>query len=65
MGDLQHRSRWRLLPVLGVFAGGLVYALLPTGAFGAHNLAARAAITGAVAGVTAVLISMLINRRVT
>jgi hypothetical protein len=38
--------------------------LLPTGAFGAHDFAARAAITGAVAGVTAVLIFMLIDRRV-
>jgi hypothetical protein len=40
-------------------------ALLPTGAFGAHDFATRAAITGAVAGVTAVFIFMLINRRVT
>jgi hypothetical protein len=64
MDDRQHWSR-KLLPVLGVFAGGLVNALLPTGAFGAHDLAARAAITGAVSGATAVLIFVLINRRVT
>ena len=63
MGDRQHWNR-KLLPALGVFAGGLANALLPTGAFGAHDFAARAAITGAVAGVTAVLIFMLINRRV-
>ena len=64
MDERQHRSR-SLLPALGVFAGGLVYSLLPTGAFGAHDVAARAAITGAVAGVTVVLILMLTNRRVT
>lgn len=62
MNERQHRSR-SLLPALGGWT--LVYALLPTGAFGAHDLAARAAITGAVAGVTAVLIFMLTNRRVT
>ena len=64
MDDRQHWSG-KLLPVLGVFAGGLANALLPTGAFGAHDFATRAAITGAVAGVTAVFIFMLINRRVT
>jgi hypothetical protein len=64
MDERQHRNRW-LLPALGVFAGGFAYALLPTGAFGALDFAARAAITGAVAGVTALLVSMLTNRRVT
>ena len=65
--DMYERPRGsrRLLPALGVFAGGLVNALLPTGAFGTHDLAARAVITGAVSGVAAVLIFMLINRRVT
>ena len=51
----------RFLPILGVFAGGLVNALLPPGLFGAHDFAARAVVTGAVAGVTAVLIFMLIQ----
>jgi hypothetical protein len=50
MDDRQPRTRW-FPPVLSVFAGGLVYALLPHGAFGTYDLAARAAITGAVAGV--------------
>ena len=57
MDDQSHRSRW-LIPVMGVFAGGLAYGLLQTGAFGTHGLAARAAIIGAVAGVTALLVSM-------
>ena len=56
--------KW-LVPVLGVFAGGLAYALLPAGAFGANDLAARAAITGTVAGVTALLVSMIASRRST
>jgi len=57
---MDERQYWkRRLPALGVFAGGLVYALLPAGAFGAHDFAARATITGAVAGVTAVLILVL------
>jgi hypothetical protein len=62
---MDERQYWRRrLPALGVFAGGLAYAMLPAGAFGAHDFAARAAITGAVAGVAAVLIFMLTNRRV-
>jgi hypothetical protein len=39
----------RFLPVLGVFAGGLVYAVLPAGVFGTYDVASRAAVTGAVA----------------
>jgi hypothetical protein len=57
MDNRPHSNRWRI-PVLGVFAGGLAYALLQTGAFGALHLAARAAIIGAVAGVTALLVSI-------
>ena len=64
MRERQHRSR-SLLPALGVFAGGFAYALLPSGAFGPHDLAVRAAITGGVAGLAAVLILMLTNRPVT
>jgi len=54
MRERQHRSR-SLLPALGVFAGGFAYALLPSGAFGPHDLAVRAAISGAVAGFAALL----------
>ena len=45
--------RSRFLPVLGVLAGGFAYAVLPSGAFGAYDVAIRAVITGAVAGATA------------
>jgi len=31
--------RSRFLPVLSIFAGGLVYATLPHGAFGAYDIA--------------------------
>jgi len=55
----------RVLPILGVFTGGLVHALLPARTFGAHDFAIRAAITGAIAGVTAVLIFVATNRPVT
>jgi hypothetical protein len=64
MNAPQHRTR-SVLPALGVFGGGFVYALLPTGTFGAHDSAVRAIITAAAAGVTAVLIFMLTNRRIT
>ena len=57
MDNRLHRRRWRI-PVLGVFAGGLAYALLQMAAFGPLHLAARAAIIGAVAGVTARLVLM-------
>jgi hypothetical protein len=50
------------VPLLGVFAAGLVYALLPTGAFGAHDIAVRAAVTGAVAAFAAALIFRLMSR---
>jgi hypothetical protein len=63
LNEPQQRSR-SLRPALGVFSGGLVYAVLPNGAFGTHDVAVRAVITGAVAGVTAVLIFMMTNRRV-
>ncbi len=45
----------RFLPVLSIFAAGLVHSVLPHGAFGAYDIAVRATITGAVAGVTALL----------
>jgi len=48
--------RFRFLPVLGIFAGGLAYALLPRGAFGTYDVASRAAITGAVTGVSCLLL---------
>ena len=51
--------RSRFLPVLGIFAGGLVYNVIPRGVFGAYEVASRAAVTGAVAGVTCLLVLML------
>jgi hypothetical protein len=55
--------RSRFLPVLSIFAGGLVYAVLPSGAFGTYDVASRAAVTGAVAGVSCLLVLMLTKRR--
>jgi len=68
--DMNHDARTtsrryrmeRLLPGLGFFAGGLVYSLLPRGAFGAHDVAARAAITGGTAAAVALVI-FAISRR--
>ena len=54
--------RSRLLPVLGIFAGGLVYTVIPHGAFGEYDVAIRAAVTGAVAGVTCLLVLTLSKR---
>ena len=54
--------RFRFMPVLSMFAGGLAYAVLPRGAFGAYDIASRAAITGAVAGVSSLLILTLTKR---
>jgi hypothetical protein len=54
--------RSRFLPVLSIFAGGVAYAVLPRGAFGAFDIASRAAITGAVAGVSCLLILTLTKR---
>jgi len=51
----------RVLLALGIFAGGLVYSLLPVGAFGAHDRVVRAAIVGIVSGATAMLIFILIG----
>ena len=56
--DLAARS----LPLLGLFVGGLVSAMLPRGAFGMHDVAVRAAITGAAAGLT-FLLAAVISRR--
>ena len=54
--------RSRFLPVLSIFAGGLVYTVLPHGAFGEYDVASRAAITGAAAGVTCLLVLTLSKR---
>ena len=54
--------RSRFLPVLSIFAGGLVYTVLPHDAFGAYDVASRAAITGAAAGVTCLLVLTLSKR---
>jgi membrane associated rhomboid family serine protease len=53
----------RFLPVLGIFAGGFVYSVIPHGAFGSYDVAIRAAIAGAVAGVTCLLVLKLNKRR--
>ena len=49
-------DKTRFLPGLGVFAGGFVYGELPHGAFGAHDVAVRVAITGAAVFVAGLLI---------
>lgn len=54
--------RSRFLPVLSIFAGGLVYTVLPHDAFGAYDVASRAAVTGAVASVTCLLVLTLSKR---
>jgi hypothetical protein len=55
-------SSRRFLPVLGVFAGGLVHSVLPLGAFGTYDVAARVAVAGIVAGVTSMLLFVLTRR---
>jgi hypothetical protein len=60
MEDRRYSSR-RFLPLLGVFAGGLVYSLLPHGAFGAYDFVIRAAITGTVAGGTSLALLVMTN----
>ena len=52
----------RFRPVLAVFAAGLVHSLLPVGAFGVHDVVARAGITGASAAVAAWLLVALDKR---
>jgi len=54
--------RSRFLPVLSIFAGFLAHDLLPRGAFGPYDIVTRAAITGAVAAVTCLLIMTLTKR---
>jgi hypothetical protein len=49
-------------PVLGVFADGLVYAVLPHGVFGTYDVASRAAFTAALAGATSLLLLGLSKR---
>ena len=55
--------RFRFLPMLGIFAGGFAYAVLPQGAFGAYDVASRAAVSGIIAGTTSLLILALSKRR--
>jgi uncharacterized membrane protein len=50
------------LAVLGVFAGAFVHSVLPRGAFGNHDLAFRAAITGLATAATSLLILVLSRR---
>jgi hypothetical protein len=55
-------SSRRFFPVLGLFAAGLLYSVLPHGVFGTYDFAARAAVAGIVAGVTTLLLSVLTKR---
>ena len=52
-----------MLPVLGIFAGGAVFSIVPHGAFGTHDAFIRAVITGIVAGLTAFFISVAVTKR--
>jgi len=54
--------RARVLAALSIFAGGLAYGVLPRGAFGTYDVASRAALTGAVAGVSCLLVLTLTKR---
>jgi hypothetical protein len=55
--------QWRrVLPFVGIFAAGLVHTELPRETFGAHDIAVRAVITGATAGVVTAIL-FLVERR--
>jgi hypothetical protein len=51
----------RVLPVLGVFAGGAAYSVLPRGVFGEYDMLVRIAVTGVVAAATT-LVLLLVER---
>ena len=51
----------RLIPALGIFAGGAVYSILPRGSFGAYDMLVRVVIPAVVAG-SAVLVLALVFR---
>ena len=53
----------RALPALGMFAGGAAYSLLPRGTFAENDTLFRAMIVGTVAGVTTLLIALIIQRK--
>ena len=53
----------RLAPLLAVFAGGLAYSLIPSGAFGAYRVMGDAAVAAAAALATGVLFLRLNKRR--
>lgn len=50
------------LPLLGLFVGGVVSSVLPRGAFGVHDIAVRAAVTGAAAGMAFLLLAVISRR---
>jgi hypothetical protein len=52
----------RLVAALSLFAAGFTHALLHPGAFGAHDVAARAAISGAAASAAYPLFALLVAR---
>ena len=54
--------RGHLVPVLALFTAAVVYSLLPRGAFGTHDVLARAALTGAAAGLALLLFRAAVHR---
>jgi len=54
--------RTRLTPLIAVFAGGLAYSLIPSGAFGAYRVVGDAAIVSAAALVVGLLFFALSKR---
>lgn len=56
-------SGMRFLPVLALFAAGLVHVSLPVGAFGSYDPVARAAISAGAASGTALFLMWLKKRR--
>jgi hypothetical protein len=51
----------RILPALAILVAGLVHNELPKGAFGAHDVAVRAGITGATAGLLVVVVLLVVR----
>ncbi len=63
MASNEFVHRWGLAaPVIGIVAGGVVDANLPEGLFGEYDIPLRAAVTGIVAGVTALSILMIVRK---
>ncbi len=54
--------RVSLPPILAIFFAGLVYGVLPRGAFGAHDVIARSAICAATAAASVALLFVIKKR---